>query len=572
MPMRTLTLANVAQTLAERIASSFDQLVTDPQRPDRGAFIHPDWGLPSPGSSAALIASCALLYLHSAASPTPHPKQAVWLARARLAAEGLLRAQRPSGLIDLASCNYDSAPDTGFAVQRLCPLVELGRLVAPREPEWERLVELVETFVRRAVGGMQTGGFHTPNHRWVIASALAYAAALWPDLDAQELRTVVKGYVSEGFDVDAEGAFIEHSVGVYDAVCDRSLLLLAEHWPDEAVRAAALRAVRANLDLDLHLLHADGTAETGLSRRQDRGTRRVPLSLAGPYMHAAQLLAEPRFTAAAEMLWRSAPTPDPDALNWLAYALYKVGDPALPHDPSAALPDDYARLYPLNGIWRARRGALSATLFRGGTRLLSLVYGQAELSALKISQSYFSNGRFIGERLEAEGETATLHTSGLELPHRPGYDLPLGQPVPPDRWREMVLEREYVPFPRNASSLTVTRSDEGLELRYRTLDNYPGVVTQLALDFAPGGIWETADTAVQPQAGQVLFLKRGYGTMRYGNDVIRVGPGAFAHRTWEMRNAETAPDCVRVLFTFQTPVDHHFSLHVAHEPYGVQSA
>ena len=567
--MRTLTLTNVAHTLAARLESSLDQLVTDPQHPDCGAFIHRAWGLPSPGSSAALIAGCALLYLHSAAAPTPHPKQAAWLEHALLAAEGLLHAQRPSGLIDLASCNYDSAPDTGFAVQRLCPLVEVGRLVRPRDPAWEKLVGRVETFVRGAVGGMLNGGFHTPNHRWVIASGLAYAAALWPDLD---VRSVVESYLREGFDVDAEGAFVEHSVGVYDAVCDRSLLLLAEHWPDERVREDALRAARANLELDLHLLHADGSAETGLSRRQDRGIRRVPLSLAGPYLHAAQLLAEPRFTAAAELLWRSDPAPDLDALNWLAYALWKYGDPALSDDRAVALPDDYARLYPLNGIWRARRGALSATLFRGGTRLLSLVYGQAELSALKISQSYFGVGRFVGDRLEAEGETAILHAAGIERPHRPGYDLPLGRPVPPERWHETVLERAYVAFPPCASSLTVTCSGEGLELRYQTRDNYPGVVAQLALDFAPGGIWETEDTALQPQAGQVLFLKRGYGTMRYGNDAIRVGPGAFSHRTWELRDAESAPDCVRVLLTFHTPVDHRFALQVRHGPYDVRGA
>jgi hypothetical protein len=135
-----------------------------------------------------------------------------------------------------------------------------------------------------------------------------------------------------------------------------------------------------------------------------------------------------------------------------------------------------------------------------------------------------------------------------------------------------VLEREYIAFPPCASALTVTCSDPGLELCYQTLDDYPGVTAQLALDFAPGGIWETEDTSLQPRAGQVLFLKRGYGTMRYGNDVIRVGPGAFSHRTWQMRNAETAPDCVRVLLTFHTPVDHRFSLHVAHGPYDVRRA
>jgi hypothetical protein len=568
--MKILTLDNLAETLAECVERSLDQLVTDPRRADRGAVIRPGWGLPSPGGSAALIAGCGLLYLHGVTAPgAARSKQACWLECALLAAERLLRDLRPSGRLDLISCNYDSGPDTAFAVQRLCPLVELGRAVAPQDPGWARLVEVVEEIVRRAVPGVLTGGFHTPNHRWVVASALAFAGALWPELG---VRPVVEAYLAEGFDVDAEGAFIEHSVGVYDAVCDRSLLLLADHWPDEAVRSDALRAVRANLDMDLHLLHADGTAETGLSRRQDYGTRRVPLSLAGPYLYAARLLSEPHLAAAAELLWRSAPSPGLDGLNWLAYPLFKYGDPALSAHPAVTLPDDYTRLYPLNGIWRARRGALSATLFRERTRLLSLVYGQAELASLKIHQSYFGDGKFVGDRLEAEGETAVLHTSGSERLHRPGYDLPLGRTVPPERWGEMAAEREYVPFAPCAGRLTVTRAEGGLELCYQTLDNYPGVTAQLALDFAPGGIWETAETVMQPRAGQVLFLKRGYGTMRYGNDVIRVGPGAFSHLTWEMRHAETAPEHVRVLLTFHTPVDHRFSLHVSHGPYDVRGA
>ena len=43
--------------------------------------------------------------------------------------------------------------------------------------------------------------------------------------------------------------------------------------------------------------------------------------------------------------------------------------------------------------------------------------------------------------------------------------------------------------------------------------------------------------------------------MRYGHDVISIGPGAHAHGMWAMREAEVAPGHVRVLFTFLTPVD-----------------
>ena len=48
--------------------------------------------------------------------------------------------------------------------------------------------------------------------------------------------------------------------------------------------------------------------------------------------------------------------------------------------------------------------------------------------------------------------------------------------------------------------------------------------------------------------------------MRYGNDVLRIGPGAMAHGTWEMREAEPALDHVRVLVTFLLPVDYTFTL------------
>ena len=97
--------------------------------------------------------------------------------------------------------------------------------------------------------------------------------------------------------------------------------------------------------------------------------------------------------------------------------------------------------------------------------------------------------------------------------------------------------------------------DNGFNLVYRTLDGLDGVAAQVAFDFPPGGIWETADNSLIPQKGQVIFLKQGAGRMRYGNDVIEISPGATAHTMWEMREAQTAPQSVRILLTYRTPVD-----------------
>jgi hypothetical protein len=68
------------------------------------------------------------------------------------------------------------------------------------------------------------------------------------------------------------------------------------------------------------------------------------------------------------------------------------------------------------------------------------------------------------------------------------------------------------------------------------------------------------------------LIHPGWGLPSSGsNDVIRIDSGVFSHRTWEMRDSETAPDCARVLLTFHAPFDHRLSLHLAHGPYEVRS-
>ena len=557
MPNTPLNLANLLSHLERRVDELACQQITDPASPDCGSLVSPEYGMTWGQLDAGFVTGCAYRFLGALALGNAHRIEAArgLLPAALLAADAMLRAQRSGGLLDLITVNYDSSPDTGFTVQQLCTVVELGRMQAQDDPAWMALLGKIEQFIRRAVPGMMDGGFHTPNHRWVIAAALSQAARLLPDLD---VRRTVDAYLAEGIDLDAEGFFIERSVGVYDAVNDRSLLLIAENygWP------AALEAVERNLTLDLRLLHADGTSETGLSRRQDYGTREVALGLAPCYLLYHGMRPNPTFSRAAQWLWDAAPTPA-GHLEWLLYPLLKYGDPAPSDMP---LPDDFSLHLPANGIHRVRRGLLSASFFRDATRLLSFIFGAAELTSLKISATYFGGdcGHFIGDRLEVKGGRVVLWSEGRRRSRRPGYELPLGRPVPPERWEEMISERELRRLPPLFSLLEADEAADGrgrgFDLRYRTLDGLDRVAVQIALDFPPGGIWETADTRTKPVAGQVLFLKQGYGAMRYGNDVIEIGPGAAAHGMWQMREAEPAPNHVRVLLTFLTPVDCAFTI------------
>ena len=491
------------------------------------------------------------------------------LDRAVSAADYLLAAQHESGLIDLLSVNYDSAPDTAFTVQALCTIFELGREQLMADESGALLLARLETFIRRTLPGIATGGFHTPNHRWVMVSAMLQARSLFPDLaDDEVLAKSVAAYLAEGMDIDAEGMFIERSVGVYDAVNDRSWLFIAQYG-DTLLGETGMTAnevvseVGRNLTLNLHLLHADGTAETGLSRRQDYGTREVPIGLIDSYLVADHLKPTPLFAAAALALWRDS-AEGLENPGWVCYGLLKCGDPSAA--TTVKLPDDFATFLPLNGVHRVRRGLLSGSFFQGATRLATITFGQAELTAIKFSQTYFGQyiGRFQADEMEFADKQLTMLSRGQANPRRPGYEMPLGRRVLHEEWHAALAERELRRLPHAVSELVMQEGrdewGEGFDLRLRTVEGTTGVTAQMAFDFAPGGIWETGDMRLQPQAGQVIFLQQGYGSMRYGNDVLRIGPGEMAHGTWSMRDAEPAPDHVRVLVTFLLPVDYAFTL------------
>jgi hypothetical protein len=220
-------------------------------------------------------------------------------------------------------------------------------------------------------------------------------------------------------------------------------------------------------------------------------------------------------------------------------------------------------------LWRLRRGPLGVSVFRDGPRLLNFRRGGAFLAGVSIHQSYFGVGQFLADAMEADGEGVRLVSSGLRNPYRPGYEQPLGRPVPPERWQEARRERQIRRVPPATNELTVRPVENGLALRFRTLDGLDRATLQIAFDFpAAGAVWETDDTCFAPHAGQTVFLKQGRGTMRYGNDAVHVGPGADAHRMTAMRDAvPAAPGLVRVLMTFVTPVDHAFTITGTTWPY-----
>lgn len=549
-----LSLAAVVEQLTSLVDATVPLVSTAPGR-QHGALIHPDYGIDDAALTGTASLVLAALALHLA--PGRRHGDAALLDLVDNACAYWQRVQRPTGRIDLRSCNYDSGPDTAFGVQALCVAIAAIRPAAQRDGRLAATLARLEAVARIQARGLVDGGFHTPNHRWVVASALTQAAALWNDL-AAELVPVRDAYLAETPDIDEEGFFIERSIAVYDAICDRSLLLVDELHPWPAGRAAAL----ANLATAIDLLHPDGTAETGLSHRQDHGTRVIPGGLLPVLLQAARLTGDARWSACAGWLWERSGT-----LKLVdgAYAVFELlaGAPAV----AAATPPPVARFQPRNRLWRVREGAYSLSVFGETTHLGSLVWGAATLSQISAGQSCMGHGRFLPEAMSGGPDGVVLHCAGILWHTPPGYWQPIGQPVAKDDFTaSLSLDRRTLRrVPPPATRIECSRQGTTLTMRYVGESGLDDVTAQMAFDFPAGGVWETADTCLATAPGQIIFLRRGSGTMRFGSDAITIDGGADAHRTWRMRDIPPVPaGLCRVLIPLRTPLDHTVTISCGH--------
>ena len=136
--------------------------------------------------------------------------------RLALALAFVRRSQRPGGYFDLINCNFFSGPDTAFCTKRLLPAyVYLCKVVdgaLPAAPEAKaaaaELKPKYEAIIRDAADALCHCGFHTPNHRWAIASVLMLCAKLF---DKPECRTAAEAILNEGNDWDAGDHFLQLS-------------------------------------------------------------------------------------------------------------------------------------------------------------------------------------------------------------------------------------------------------------------------------------------------------------------------------------------------------------------------
>ena len=518
-----------------------------------------DWGgqvSPDRLSSEAVHSAFAidtLLAVYCCPDSSRH-RERLLLDRALLYADHLLREQHEDGTIDLKETNFHDATAVAFSVQVLAYTLRLLRSAPPRaHPEAEeRMAASIHTFLGRGAEGMLSGGFHTPNHRWVMASALSLLYRLLGD---ERLRREAELYLAEGIDCTAEGEYTERSVGIYNVVNNRSLLIVAE----ELDRPELLEHVRRNLDMVERYVEPDRSLCTLNSRRQDFGKKSYPTAYYENFLLLAHADGNPGYAGMAErslgLAEEGRDTSDRIDRVLTQYLLR----PALREREidQTAPPDRYELWNPRSGIARFRSGPVSLTVLAGSSVFLKLQAGSLAVLARIAATFYGPRGPFRPQTIERDGDWMVLRSAD-----RWGYVRPFRDPPPSSDWEAMPHEkREQVNMQDHVVEARVRFTGRGVVLRLRS-SGIAGVLAKVELLCSAGGWLETPDLRIPGQAGHWALLRGRSASYTLGFDRLAIRGGFAEHAsTVAMRGSEPPEAGSFTIFcTGYTPLDREMEI------------
>ena len=438
----------------------------------------------------------------------------------------LRREQRPSGNIDLWDCNFDSAPDSGFLLWDLFPVYRflenpgialpsgtaLPSEIAKYAPA---LMEEVKSIILTVLEGLRTGGFHTANHRWVMASSLAAGYRLTGN---KAYLDRANEYLAEGIDCNEDGEYSERSA-IYNAVNNQALIMLFEELGDKNF----LFHVQRNLRMLSYYFEADESLFTGNSTRQDRGTKMFAGRYLYQYLYIAHYLGDREAAGMAEYIaagfLKTKRKPGPDCLPFLMqHSELKFSG----LEKSGFRPPDYNHYFKSSGIVRYKKNNFSYSLIHDNTAWLCFNSGTIN-GYCKISIGYFGYGHIKINNLETLENGYGFSTHALGWYFEP-LEKPSGDLVNFRTEDHSIRKKQH---PNNSDfRVTVRSCEKGIELDFNA-SGIDGV--HYGFEFSlPSGIPVSSDSFVlQPKAGDYILLKNGGITLQDGRSSLSI-LGGFA--------------------------------------------
>jgi hypothetical protein len=459
-----------------------------------------------------------------------------------IALEYIKRQHREDGTFDFINCNFYAAPDTAFCLNGLLPSYKL--LSTINEDESIKLKNGIYEILNKAAYGIMKGGFHTPNHRWAIASVLM---ACYNIIKDEEMKKVAMEYLSEGIDCNEYGEYAERSAGGYNAVNNDAMILLAEETGDERF----LEYVNRNLNMMFTYIEPDGSIFTNNSTRQDNGKKVYPIGYYFEYLYMAYKTKDKDFSAAANKIMEALIERGhmaPDCLSRLM-----INPELIEYQLSGnGFPDNYKQYYKESGIVRVRKGDVSYSLLENSGRFLYFQAGALNVY-MRIGVTYFDQREFkIQKLLEIE--------NGYELHYKAKgwyYKVFKDKPETSDWWKMDHTKREKISGPDLDFTVIINEIESGIAVNVKT-DGCDRVPVKLEVCFSAGSSISSESFMCEGVAGGSIVAASGNIKVNKGMDSIEVGPAFGKHNfVGGYAGSETSSrDHFTIYFTDYTNFDH----------------
>ena len=517
----------------------------DNHSPWYGAFVMPN-GVYMQKHALYCIADIGAVYLN-AESKYYHDE--TLLASMLAGLDYVRRQQHENGLFDYITCNFSSAPDTAFCIGIILPLVQYLKRKEELAPGEAALLSKMDPIVHDGGRGLLEGGFHTPNHRWAIASLLAACGKLYEEPD---LTRGAEIYLNEGIDCNEDGEYSEKSAGNYNGVNNEAMMLLAAALEDDAFEQHVLR----NLKMMLTYWEPDESVFTANSTRFDKDRLVYPDGYYWCYLYLGAKYNVPEYLAMANHIFEIVKEKNLLAPNFLIHYMLN------PHlidceSGQSATPTEYHAYYADSGIARVRRGRYTYTVMRDKSNFLYVHNGHIKL-AVKIGGSFCEHRAFKAQTMEMDDQ-GSFH---LHQTMRGWYYLPFEEkPATSDWWKMDNASRKKKLGPDMDIDVSIRETDEGIDVEIRT-SGVEGAPWRVELAFSGIDRISNEHFTMPVHGDEVLVLKDSDFTVSNAVSSMTVGPAfGFHHFTDGKEDSEAkTPGAATVYLTDYTAFHHVISI------------
>ncbi len=476
-------------------------------------------------------------------------------ARILLGLDYIRSVQHENGLFDYITCNFFSAPDTAFCLKKLLPIYQylrgkiskdsyeiatgnlkvsgeqwdfgktitwdkenFGKTTAENQENFGKITageqeihKRLEKIIEDGANGMLLGGFHTPNHRWAIASILMACSRYF---DSERMEEAAYTYLKEGIDCNADGEYSEKSAGNYNRINNDAMMLLSEVTGDNSYEQNVLR----NLFMMLNYIEPDGSIFTANSTRFDKDLLIYPTDYYMEYLRMGIKYNIPEFLKMCNSIFTFVDEKRidaPDCLIWFMlspkYREFEYGE--------QYLFEDYHAFYQESGIARCKNGRYTYTVMNGKSNFFYLHNGTIKLE-VKVCGSFCEHRAFKSEEMEKISD-GKYH---LRQVMRGWYYLPFEEaPETSDWWKMDNSSRKKRLGPDMQIDVWVREGENGVCLRIKT-SGVSSAPWRIELAFSGVNFLTSKQIDLPLSGSEVLVVKEGEVEVTNGLDTLVIGP------------------------------------------------